>query len=110
MQISKLDARTRLSIEVALMADQGAPVLIRQQDDAAARLGMCGAEIDAARGGRSFDVRGTRALELALAAKRGDYGDARLRAIQAGIDEETCREIERIAGAHASDAGVNGRG
>jgi len=58
MQISKLDPRTRLSIEMALAGDRSAPALIRQQDDAAARIGMCGAEIDAARAGRSFDVRG----------------------------------------------------
>lgn len=100
MQISKLGARTHLSIEMALAGYRGAPALIRQQDDAAARIGMCGAEIDAARQGRSFDVRGSRALELALAVKRGDYREARSRAIQAGFDEEACREIERVAGAH----------
>jgi hypothetical protein len=99
MQISRLDARTRLSIEMALTAGRGAPALIRQQDDAAARIGMCGAEIDAARAGRSFDARGARALELALAAGRGDHAHARSRAIQAGIDEAACREIETIAAA-----------
>lgn len=110
MQIPKLDARTRLSIEMALAGDRGAPALMRQQDDMAAWIGMCGAEIDAARAGRSFDARGTRALELALAARRGDCRDARLRAIQAGLDEEACREIERIAGARALDAAENGHG
>lgn len=110
MPISKLDARTRLSIELALAGDRGAPALIRRQDDAAARIGMCGAEVDAARAGRSFDVRGTRALELALAVKRGDDRGMRSRAIQAGIDEEDCREIERIAGGYASGAGANGHG
>jgi len=110
MQISKLDARTRLSIEMALAGHQGAPALIRRQDDAAARIGMCGAEIDAARAGRSFDARCARALELALAVKRGDYLDVRSRASQAGFDEEACCEIERIAGALASGAEVKGHG
>ncbi len=110
MQISKLDPRTRLSIEMALAGDQGAPALIRQQDDAAARIGMCGAEIDAAREGRSFDVRGARALELALAVKRSDYRDIRSRAVQVGFDDEACREIEGIAVAHASVGKANGHG
>lgn len=106
MQISKLDARTRLSIEMALAGDRGSPALIRQQDEAATQLGMCGAEVDAARAGRSFDMRCTRALELALAHQRGDHGDARSRAIQAGIDADACCEIERIAAAHPSAAKV----
>jgi len=110
MQLSKLDPRTRLSIEMALAGDRGAPAVILQQDDAAARIGMCGAEIDAARAGRSFDVRGARALELALAIKRSDYREVRSRAIQAGFDDEACREIERIAVAHASGAAVNRHG
>jgi len=110
MQNSKLDARTRLSIEMALTGDQGAPDLIRQQNDEAARIGMCGAEIDAARAGRSFDLRGTRALELALAVKRGNDRDVRARAIHAGIEEEACYEIERIAGAHGSDEEANRHG
>lgn len=110
MQISRLDARTRLSIEMALAGNRGTPALIREQEEAAARIGMCGAEIDAARAGRSFDARGGRALELALAVKRSDYREVRSRAIRAGFDEETCREIEGIAVAHASAGEANGHG
>jgi len=110
MQFSKLGPRTRLSIEMALAGDRGPPALIRQQDDAAARLGMCGAAIDAARAGRSFDVRGGRALELALAVRRSDYRDVRSRAVRAGFDDDACREIEGIAAAHASGAEANSRG
>ena len=110
MQMSTLDPRMLLSIEMALAGDRGAPALIRQQDEAAARIGMCGAEIDAARAGRSFDVRGSRALELALAVRRGKYRDARSRAIRAGIDAELCREIERIASAHRPGMEANGHG
>lgn len=110
MQISKLDPRTRLSIEMALAGNRSAPALIRQQNAAAARIGMCGAEIDATRAGRSFDVRGGRALELALAVKRSDYREVRSRAIQAGFDDEACREIEGIAVAHASGVEGNSHG
>ncbi len=110
MQISKLDPRTRLSIEIAIAGDRAAPALMGEQDDAAARIGMCGAEIDAARAGRSFDVRGARALELALAVKRDDYREVRSRAIRAGFDEEACREIEGIAAAYASSAEANRHG
>jgi hypothetical protein len=110
MQISKLDPRTRLSIEMALAGNRSAPALIHQQDAAGARIGMCGAEIDAARAGRSFNVRGGRALELALAFKRSDYRDARSCAVRAGFDDEACREIEGIAVAHASGAEANCHG
>ncbi len=110
MQISELDPRTRLLIEIALAGERGAPALVRQQADAATEIGLCGAEIDAARAGRSFDVRGARALELALAIKRSDYREVRARAIQAGFDEEACREIEGIAVAHVSAGEANGHG
>jgi len=97
MHISKLDPCTRLSIEMALAGDRGAPALIRQQDDAAARIGMCGAEIDAARSGRSFDVRRSRALELAIGTLGAARDELRQRALAAGIAEEACREIENLA-------------
>lgn len=100
MQTFKLDERARLSIEMALVGNQGDPVLMRRQEEEAARLGMCGAEIDAARAGRSFDLRRARLLQLALAAKCEERGDARRRAFQAGIDSQACREVETIAKAH----------
>jgi hypothetical protein len=110
MQTSKLDRRMRLTIEMALTGNQGSPALIQRQDEAAARLGMCGAEIDAARAGRSFDLRGSRALELALAAKGSERGELRQRAIQAGFDEEDCCEIERLAAADALEGAEKHRG
>lgn len=110
MHISKLDERTRLSVEMALVSDRGGAVLIQLQDDAAARLGMCGAEIDAARAGKSFDLRRSRALELALAARGNERLALRQRAIQAGFDDEACLEIERLADAHAPRSRDNHRG
>ena len=71
MHTPKLDERTRLSVEMALVSDRGGAVLIQLQDDATARLGMCRAEIDAASAGKSLELRRSRALELDLAA-RGD--------------------------------------
>lgn len=105
MHISKLDARTRLSVEMALTKDRGASALIQDQDQAAARLGMCGAEIDAARAGRSFDLRGSRALELALGARGNERFELRRRAFQAGLGDEVCLEIEHLADVHACDSG-----
>ena len=110
MQTSGLDARTRLSVEMALAGTEASRALIHQQEEAAARLGMCRAEIDAARAGRSFDLRGSRALELALSATGRDRGELRQRAIQAGVDEEACCEIERLAAARTLEAAANDRG
>jgi hypothetical protein len=95
MQTQGLDACTRFSIELALTQDQGDPALLRKQDADARRLGMSGAEVDAARKGRSFDLRRSRAIALALARENRD--DLRLRARQAGLDELACREIEMLA-------------
>lgn len=84
-----LDERTRLAIGLAL----GEPL-----DVEAARIGMCGAEIDAARRGRSFDVLTSHAVALALAG--ADQRPAeRARAIRAGLREQVCSEIEAWADA-----------
>ncbi|WP_157220486.1 hypothetical protein [Flavisphingomonas formosensis] len=92
-----LDALTCLSIEMALTGDRDDPVLHQRQNSQAARLGMSGAEIDAARAGRSFDLRRSRALALALAST-DERDEVRERARQAGLCEQACREVERLAG------------
>jgi hypothetical protein len=61
---------------------------------------MCGAEIDAAHRGRSFDLRTSRALSLALAAVMRDGGrlsQERRQAVRSGIATEVCHEIESLA-------------
>ncbi|WP_093222905.1 hypothetical protein [Sphingomonas sp. NFR15] len=103
-----LDAPARLSIAMALTGNRGDPALMRRQDEEAAQLGMSGAEIDAARAGRSFDLRRTRVLRLALAVKGEERADARRLAIQAGIDSQVCREIETIAKAHLPPTSIVG--
>ena len=58
-----LDARARLSIELALTAGRGDPIFARQQEiDAKA---VAEAEVDMARKGSSFDFQLSRAIGLA---------------------------------------------
>ncbi len=63
-----LDGRVRLSVALALAEDGRDPPVSPGREAEARGLGMCGAEVDAARRGRSFDARMSRALVLALAA------------------------------------------
>lgn len=94
-----VDERVRLSIEIALTVD--GPGSLRQRQDAdARRLGMFGAEIDAARRGYSFDAWTSVALALAIASRRGDVfelEDMRERARKTGVTERVRREIEEFA-------------
>ena len=93
-----LDERVRLSIELALTANDADPLRLQQQDTEARRLHMSGAEIDAARRGWSFDVHTSIALALALGASSGqDVGTQRDRALRAGIGEAICDQIEKFA-------------
>lgn len=94
-----LDARVRLSIELALTVGRADARQCQRQDSKARRLGMTGAEIDAARTGYSFDAITARAVALALAVRDGDPHRAwqRTRALEAGISREACRQIEELA-------------
>lgn len=99
MSAFTLDRRVRLSIALAL-ADRGRnPPRPPDREAEARRLGMCGAEIDAARQGRSFDARTSRALALTVAAVARDMDrhDERARAVRSGIPDAVCREIEDFA-------------
>ena len=99
-----LDQRVRLSIELALTSNVDDPLLVQQQEAAARRLGMSGAEIDAARSGWSFDVRTSVAVTLAIASAASDVGrhrQQRNKAIKAGITEDGCLEIETLAKRYA---------
>ncbi|MBY6264857.1 hypothetical protein EI613_23475 [Azospirillum sp. 412522] len=88
-----------MSIELALTAGIGDMPLLRRQDADAKRLGLTGAEIDAAREGSSFDFPIAQAIALALAASDEDRAARRERAARAGIDGRTCLEIEHLAAA-----------
>jgi hypothetical protein len=92
----KLDARARLSIELALIAASGNGALTRQQENDAKVLGMTGAEIDMARSGSSFDFQLSRAIAFALATNE----EQRTRAIKAGLGAQVCAEIENMAASY----------
>jgi hypothetical protein len=100
-----LDARVRLAIELALTAGSRDPSRLRLQEAEARKLGMTGAEIDAARRGTSFEVLVSLAVGLATAAGAGDEKrllSARNRALKAGIAEHICAEIEDLSNSVAS--------
>jgi hypothetical protein len=92
-----LDARARLAIELALTAHDADPSQRRRQDEEARQLGLRGAEIDAARHGRSFDAQISIALALATAGSDEERQRQRAKAIEAGIGGSACREIEAFA-------------
>lgn len=101
----KLDERVKLAIEFALIECTDAS-LAHGQEKNARRLGMSGAEVDAARRGRSFEVQLSRALTLALAAASFEPTRRMERegAAKAGIPDAVCQEIERFAEQLASRA------
>lgn len=88
-----LDARARVSIDVALAAADGDGERLRRGETVARALGLTGAELDALRKGSSFDYLLSRAIELALAPD----AESRDRARRAGLDEPTCQAIEAFA-------------
>jgi hypothetical protein len=96
-----LDPRLRLAIDLAL-APNGNAAWTDAWEAEGRKLGMTGAEIDAARQGRGFDVQTSRALALALACRAGDarYILCRRQALRAGLPAPVCREIERLALRH----------
>jgi CheY-like chemotaxis protein len=97
MSAFAIDGRVRLSMALALVNGSRDPPVPPEREAEARGLGMCGAEIDAARLGRSFDARTSRALALAAAACNGDrLPEERVRAVRSGIPAEVCREIESL--------------
>lgn len=105
-----LDERGRLAIELALTAGSGDALLLRRQDTDARRLGLTGAEVDAARHGSSFDFPVSQAIALALASGDEDREARRERAVRAGIDGRTCLEIEHLAAAMMGRPSAKARG
>ncbi|APO73145.1 hypothetical protein AM571_CH00292 [Rhizobium etli 8C-3] len=94
----KLDARARLSIELALTAGRGDPIFARQQEMDAKALGITGAEVDMARKGSSFDFQLSKAIALALKPD----AEHRERTMKAGIDAQACADIEELAASYIS--------
>ncbi|TPP05376.1 hypothetical protein [Rhizobium glycinendophyticum] len=95
----RLDARTRLSIDIALAAAGGDDERLRLAEKSARSLGLTGADLDALRQGSSFDFQLSRAIALALSPN----SENRDRARRAGLDDRVCQAIEAFA---ASKAGL----
>lgn len=89
----ELDARLRLSIELALLASCNDRRLLQRQDQTVHDVGMTGAEIDMARRGSSFDVKISAAVALALVPSE----ERRRRARRAGLCDRSCATIEQLA-------------
>lgn len=90
---SSIDARIRLSIELALTGTNASKPLFAKQEEAGRALGMTGAEMDMARRGSSFDFETSIAISLALNPCR----ETLRRVLRTGLSEEACAEIERIS-------------
>ena len=94
-----LDKRIGILVEIALTHDSDRSRTIERQEKAARHLGVTGAEMDAARAGRSFDVKSGAAVRLALAVQsqnRSAITAARERASQVGLNESDLAAIERL--------------
>ena len=84
-QISK---RVLVQLRLALLADCGCENTLADLDFAARRVGLTGAEIDAALAGTSFGAQTAAALAFACALKTGDQGQidiASARAMRLGF-------------------------
>lgn len=102
-----LSERVRLSIELALTAGHHSLLRRQRQEADARKLGMTGAEIDAARRGWSFEVRTSVAIALAAAVQAGDearWEVQREKARRAGISQQASRDIEALAFRYQSHA------
>jgi hypothetical protein len=80
MPSEKLDARLQMLVELALDADCACVKARSRQDARARKLGLVGAEVDAARARKSFDVRTAAAIDMACALAFAD--DERIRAAE----------------------------
>lgn len=99
MEDKPLAARIAIQLDLALASRIGADEW--NALEARARcLGLTGAEIDAARDGRCFEVRAAAAVALALAVQHADtrqIAAARERALHLGLSPGDLRWIEITA-------------
>lgn len=72
MAANRVSARVCMQIELALDGPSDDSESSRDMDDRARQLGMIGAEIDAARSRRSFDIQTSAAIDLACAVASSD--------------------------------------
>lgn len=93
-----IDPRIRLAVELALTAGVADPLLHRRQEALARQAGMTGAEIDAARRGKGFDLQVSAALALVLTDEADPISRDHRRACaaKAGLSPVACRAIEQM--------------
>jgi hypothetical protein len=90
-------ARVTAQLKLALLGDCGCDRTLARLEREARSAGLTGAEIDAARGGRSFEARTAAAVAYACALSAGNAAGiaaARARAQQFGMTEA---ELDALA-------------
>ena len=94
-----LDDRIRIQIEIALAGSQGCPVAAASREQQARAAGLSGAEIDAARHYRCFDVRAAAAVRLACSLRDAGLNKPALvaNAHRAGLSRAEIEAISALA-------------
>ena len=100
MEEKVLTERLRLHIELALDRDCACKRTLAKLDKRADRLGLTGAEVDAARQMHSFDIRIAAAIDFACAL--GSHEPVRIhaaviRALMVGYDMLELKEVAKLA-------------
>lgn len=100
MEEQLLTERLRLHIELALDRDCACKKTLAKLDKRADRLGLTGAEVDAARRMHSFDIRIAAAIDFACAL--GSHEPVRIhaaviRALMVGYDLLELKEVAKLA-------------
>ena len=101
LAINMTDPRIEVQLRLALLEDgddAGDEKLIGLEV-AGRSLGLTGAELDAARSGRCFDVQAAAAVDYAIALTRADGAQikaTRRLAVRAGLDAADLRAIEHV--------------
>lgn len=93
-----LDKRLRVQIKIALLRDCVGD--FPEQDVEARENGLTGAEVDALREGRAFDIKVLAAVKLGCAVHSGRFGEINPLIGQArmvGFSDDECDEICEIA-------------
>lgn len=94
-----LDDRIRIQIEIALAASQSCPAAAASHEQQARAAGLSGAEVDAARQRRCFDVRAAAAVRLACALREAEVIKPALaaKARRAGLSQAEIAAIAALA-------------
>ena len=101
-----LDDRIRIQIEIAFAGGQGCPAAAASHEQQARAAGLSGAEIDAARQHRCFDVRAAAAVRLACALREAGRNEPALvvEARRAGLSPTEIAAIAALALANLASA------